>query len=423
MKQSQIFTKTQKDISEDETSAGTRFLLRAGFIDKAAAGVYTLLPLGFRVIQKIEKIISDSMDGLGAQRVVMPALVPKKNWEATGRWTGLDVLFKLKGKGGDEYGLGATLEEMVTPIAQKHAFSYRDFPFGIYQIQTKFRDELRAKSGLLRGREFLMKDLYSFHVDQKDCDEYYERVKEAYFGIFKSAGIVHNTYLTLASGGTFSKFSHEFQTVTEAGEDTIFVCDNCGFTINREIKEEYPQCPECGGTGFDSKKAIEIGNIFKLGTKYSAAFGFEVAGVDQNRLPVIMCCYGIGLTRLMGTVAEISRDDNGLIWPDLIAPYLVHLLELEAKDAQVDCQIKEAGQIIYQKLQARGIDILHDDRRQKTAGEKFKDADLMGIPWRAVISQKTLDKNCVEIKKRDSKESKMVGLDEFCEMKFNATAN
>jgi len=418
MKQSQLFTKTQKDVSGEETNAGTQLLLRAGFIDKAAAGIYTILPLGFRTLQKIEKIIARSMDELGAQRVVMPALVPKKNWETTGRWKAFDVLFRLKGNGGEEYGLGATLEEMVTPVAQKHTISYKDFPFSIYQIQTKFRDEMRAKSGLLRGREFLMKDLYSFHVDQKDCDQYYELVKEAYFSIFKQVGLVQDTYLTLASGGTFSKFSHEFQTVTSAGEDTIYLCDNCGFAINREIKEEYPKCPECGCDKFNEKKSIEVGNIFKLGVKYSEAFGFEAVGADGGKLPVLMCCYGIGLTRVIGTVAEISRDNNGIIWPRAIAPFDVHVLELESSDEELNRRVKETSEKIGQYLQERGMEVLCDDRAQRSAGEKFKDADLMGIPYRVVISKNTLAKNCVELKRRDELEAKLVGLDEIRDYNF-----
>jgi len=418
MLQSQLFTKTQKEISADETNSGTQLLLRGGFIDKAAAGVYTILPLGFRVLQKIEKIIADRMDALGAQRVVMPALVPKKNWETTGRWKLLDVLYKVKGQGGEEYGLGATLEEIVTPAAQKFAFSYKDFPFAIYQIQTKFRDELRAKSGLLRGREFLMKDLYSFHTDQKDCDDYYERVKEAYFDIFKAVGLAPITFLTLASGGTFSKYSHEFQTVTAAGEDIIYHCGNCGFTVNKEIKEEYPKCPECGTADFDEKKAIEVGNIFKLGTKYSAAFGFEATGADGGKLPVLMGCYGIGLTRLLGTVAETSRDEGGIIWPRAIAPFDVHLIELESRDEAENQKIKKTGQKIYQDLQNRGVGVLYDDRTGKSAGEKFKDADLLGMPLRVVVSQKTLAQDSIEVKKRNELEAKLVGLNEISNYNF-----
>jgi prolyl-tRNA synthetase len=416
MRQSQLFTKTQKEISADETNAGTRLLLRGGFIDKTAAGVYTILPLGLRVLQKIEKIISAKMDDLGAQRLVMPALVPKKNWETAGRWN--YDLFKLKGAGGEEYGLAATLEEVATPLAKKFAFSYKDFPFAIYQIQTKFRNELRAKSGLLRGREFLMKDLYSFHISRKDCDKYYERVKEAYFSIFKQAGIVQDTYLTLSSGGTFSKFSHEFQTASGAGEDLIYLCDNCGIAINREIKSEYPKCPECGGEKFSEKKAIEVGNIFKLGTKFSAAFGFEATGGDGCKLPVLMCCYGIGLTRLLGTVAETSRDDAGIVWPEIIAPFGVHLIELESKDEPVNRRIKETGRRIYRDLQKNQIEVLYDDRAGKSAGEKFKDSDLLGIPNRVVISAKTLEKNSVELKKRAGSETVLIGLDGIADYKF-----
>lgn len=413
MKQSQIFTKTKKEISGEETSAGTRLLIKGGFIDRTAAGVYTILPLGFRVLRKIEGIIADSMDGLGAQRVIMPSLVPKKYWETTGRWTGLDVLYKVKGNGGEEYGLGATLEEIVTPLAQKYAFSYKDFPFAIYQIQTKFRDELRAKSGLLRGREFLMKDLYSFHVSQADCDSYYERVKEAYFSIFKKVGLAQETYVALASGGTFSKYSHEFQTVTEAGEDIIYVCSNCGIAINREIKGEYSECPECNHSDFEEKKSIEIGNIFKLGVKYSAAFGFEAAGSDGCKLPVLMNCYGIGLTRLMGTVAEICHDDLGIIWPDSIAPFKVYLIQLSSKDRETDKKIKETAQKIYQDLQKSKIEVLCDDREQSSAGEKFNDADLLGMPVRMVVGEKTLAKGSVELKKRQEKEAEFIGLDQI----------
>jgi prolyl-tRNA synthetase len=413
MKQSQLFTKTQKEIAADETSAGTQFLLRGGFIDKAAAGIYTILPLGFRVLRNIENIIAGEMDALGAQRVMMPVLVPKKNWEATGRWKELDVLYKVTSQADEEYGLGATLEEMVTPVAQKYTFSYKDCPFGVYQIMTKFRDELRAKSGLLRGREFLMKDLYSFHIDQKDCDEYYERVKESYFSIFKAVGLAQNTYLTLASGGTFSKFSHEFQTETDAGEDLIYLCANCGFAINREVKDEYPKCPECGCANFDEKKAIEVGNIFKLGTKYSSAFCFDVTGPVGQKLPVLMNCYGIGLTRLMGTVAETSRDGFGIIWPESISPFKVHLLELEAKDPQMNGTIKETCQKISADLQKNDISVLYDDRAGKSAGEKFKDADLLGMPYRIVISEKTLAKKSVELKMRVGKEARLIGLDEI----------
>lgn len=417
MRQSRLFTKTVKETPKDEANVGTQLLVRGGFIEKVAAGVYAMLPLGFRVLQNIENVIAREMENLGAQRIQMSALIPKADWEKTGRWQAFDVLFKVKGQGGQEYGLGATHEEVVTPIAQKHCFSYKDFPFAVYQIQTKFRDELRAKSGLLRTREFLMKDLYSFHTDAADCDKYYDRVKEAYFSIFKAAGLAQTTFLTLASGGTFSKFSHEFQTLTEAGEDLIYHCGNCGLAINREIKEEYPKCPDCGSTDFDEKKAIEVGNIFKLGTKYSSAFGFEAQGVDGKKLPVLMNCYGIGLPRLMGTIAEVLHDDKGLIWPRAMAPFEVHLIEL-AKDDLANPRIKEAAQKTYVDLQKAGLAVLYDDRAGVSAGEKFKDADLIGIPNRIVVSEKTLAKNSVELKKRDLELTELVKLEGILNYKF-----
>ncbi len=418
MKQSKLFTKTKKEAGADEASAGTRLLARAGFIDKTAAGIYTMLPMGLLVLQKIESIIAKKMDALDAQRILMPALTPKKSWDVTGRWNELDVLYKIKSRRDSEYALGATHEEVVTPLAQKFALSYKDFPFAVYQIQTKFRDELRAKSGLLRGREFLMKDLYSFHIEQRDCDDYYEKVKEAYFEIFKEVGIVANTYLTLASGGTFSEFSHEFQTETAAGEDVIYHCGNCGFAINKEIKDNHPKCPECGKDDFDEKKAIEVGNIFKLETKYSAPFGFEATAADGGKLPVLMNCCGIGLTRLMGAAAEISRDDNGIVWPENIAPFAVHLIELESKNSDEARKIREACEKIYQDLQKRNIGVLYDDRQEKSAGEKFNDADLIGIPRRIVISPRTMEKDGAELKKRSEKESKLISLNKLGAFEF-----
>lgn len=418
MLQSQLFAKTTKEELSEGLSPGTSLLLRAGFIDQTAAGIYAILPLGFLVLQKIEKIIAGKMDDLGAQRVLLPALTPKKNWEITGRWKDLDVLYKIKSRQEAEYALGATHEEIVTPLAQKFALSYKDFPFAVYQIQTKFRDELRAKSGLLRGREFLMKDLYSFHIDQKDCDNHYEKVKEAYFEIFNAAGIGHVTYLTLAGGGTFSKFSHEFQTATAAGEDEIYHCAACAFTVNREIKQNYPRCPECGGEEFTQEKAIEVGNIFKLGDKYSAAFGFLAASESGEKIPLLMNCYGIGLTRLMGTVAEVSRDDAGLIWPRAIAPFDVHLLGLESKQAPANEGIKKTCAKICQDWQKQGISVLYDDRQGKSAGEKFKDADLIGIPYRAVVSAKTIPQDAIEVKRRGEKETKLIKIKEINNYSF-----
>jgi prolyl-tRNA synthetase len=409
MKQSKLFTKTQKDISKDETSVNAQFLLRGGFVDRLTAGVYSYLPLGLRVLQKIENIIREEMNAVGGQEILMPALHPRENWDTTGRWDVVDVLFKLIGAGEKEYALGATHEEVVTPLLQKSITSYKDLPTSVYQIQTKFRNEARAKSGILRGREFRMKDLYSFHTNQADLDRYYEEVHAAYNKIYERCGLGDTTYYTYASGGAFSKFSHEFQTITSAGEDIIYVCDACRVALNKEIIEEIGlQCPECKNTELREEKAIEVGNIFKLGTKFSDAFQFSFQDEQNNLSPVIMGCYGIGPSRVMGTIVEVHHDDNGIIWPKAIAPYQVHLISLCRDEA--DMQKAEA---LYQRLLEQNIEVLYDDRDGVRAGEKFADSDLLGIPVRLVISPKTIEKNSVEVKMRAGAEASLVSLDEL----------
>lgn len=405
MLQSQLFTKTIKNISAEEKSLNAQLLMRAGFIDKLAAGVYTMLPLGLRVMRKIENIIREEMNAIGGQEILMPALQPKSNWITTGRWDGLDVLFKLQGADDKEYALGATHEEVITPLFTKFIFSYKDLPVAAYQIQTKFRNEKRAKSGLLRGRQFTMKDLYSFHATEKDLDEYYEKARGAYWKIFSCIGIKDKTHFTLASGGTFSKYSHEFQTITDAGEDTIFVCKKCNLAVNKEIKDETPACPECKCSEFEIKKSIEVGNIFKLKTRYSEPFNLKFKDAEGKDQTVIMGCYGLGLDRLMGTVVEVSSDANGIVWPVSIAPYLAHLIVLGTEDKEVKKQADE----VYRALLKANIDVLYDDRDQ-SAGAKLKDSDLIGIPWRLVISSRTGGK--IELKKRSSDETKVLTLNE-----------
>lgn len=392
-------------------------LLRAGFIDKLAAGIYTFLPLGLRVLNKIENIIREEINKAGGQEILMPALHPKENWQKTGRWESFDALFKLKGSNKKEYALGATHEEILVPLAKKHISSYKDLPCYIYQVQAKFRDEARAKSGLLRGRQFLMKDLYSFHADEKDLAGYYEKIKDVYWKIFERAGIKDKTYLTLASGGTFSKYSHEFQTVASAGEDTIYICEKCRLAVNKEIvKDENPVypvrnaisngvCPECQNDKLKAEKAIEVGNIFKLGAKYSAPFDLKFIDNAGKESAVVMGCYGIGLDRLMGTIVETNNDENGIIWPKNIAPYQVHLLLLSPQEKE----IKEKADLIYNALLKSDIEVLYDDRNL-SAGIKLKDSDLIGIPLRLVISGKTKEK--IEVKGRAGKEAKLMSLKE-----------
>ncbi len=403
MRQSKLFTKTIKENPKGEEAKNAQLLIRGGFINKEMAGVYSLLPLGLKVMKKIEEIIREEMnETLDAQEIFMPALHPLENYKKTGR-DNIDVLFRTELATGRELVLGQSHEEVVVPLAKNHIFSYRDLPVYLYQIQNKFRNELRAKSGVLRGREFLMKDLYSFHVDEEDLSEYYEKSKEAYRNIFEKAGIGEETFITFADGGTFSKYSHEFQTITDAGEDLIYLCKDCNVAVNEEIIDEQKSCPECGKEKSEMKKekSIEVGNIFKLKTKFSDAFDLTYTSEEGEEEPVYMGCYGIGVGRLMGAVLEVNSDKGGMIWPEEIAPYKFHLIPIGEK-------AKEEADKLYNQLGADNV--LYDDR-DTGVGDKFADADLMGMPYRIVISDKTLDKNSVEVKKRDDEEEKLVKID------------
>jgi len=399
--------KTLRTVNEPSKNAA--LLLKGGFIDQLSAGVYTYLPLGIRVIHKIEDIIRDEMNRAGGQEILMPVLQPKENWLRTGRWDTLDVLYKFKSfYSKTELALGPTHEEVVAPLAKKYINSYKDLPLYLYQIQTKFRDEKRPKSGLLRGREFLMKDLYSFHTSEEDLDRYYEVMASSYHNIFEHCGLGGITYYTFASGGSFSKYSHEFQTECATGEDTIYLCEKCKVAINKEIIKEQKECPECGSKKLKEIKAIEVGNIFKLGTKYSKPF--ELTFVDENDKPkeVVMGCYGIGLGRIMGAVAEIFNDEKGLVWPKSIAPFDIHMVNIGETS-------KEAAEV-YEKLVSAGHDVLWDDRAEST-GIKLGDADLLGIPLRIVVSPKTLAEGKIEIKERAKDKVELVKLSEFLKRK------
>ena len=406
MRYSKLFSKTSKTISHDADRANAKFLVQGGFIHRETAGVYSFLPLGLKVLRKIEQIIREEMEAVGGQEILMPVLTPKENWMTTDRWDTFEVLFRLKGAGDKEYALGATHEEIVTPLVQNYTFSYKDLPVMVFQIQNKFRNEARAKSGVLRGREFGMKDLYSFHTDQKDLDEYYKVVKQAYFKIFERLGFDPEiTYITYASGGAFSKYSHEFQVLSEVGEDSIFACKKCRVAVNREISDELNTCPECKNKDLEEKKGIEVGNIFKLGTKFSDAFKFEYTDEQGKAHPVLMGCYGIGPTRIMGASVEIFNDEKGILWPKPVTPFYVHLISL-GNDEKV---IKESEKL-YEAIRKAGIAVLYDDRDEH-AGVKLKDADLIGIPLRLVLSSRTLENNNVEWKERNQTQSKGVAID------------
>ena len=408
MRQSKLFTKTIKELPKDEVSINASLLIRAGFIDKLMAGVYSYLPLGLRVLDKVKKIVREEMEAIDGQEILMPALTPKECWQKTGRWEdpGTEVMFQLKGRSEKDFGLGWTHEEVVTPLVQKFVKSYKDLPVAVYQIQDKFRNEPRAKSGILRGIEFSMKDLYSFHLDEEDMWEYYEKSKQAYLNVFKRCGL--DAKIVEASGGDFSKYSHEFQVFTDSGEDTIFYCDKCDFAQNDEICEVKigDKCPKCGGQILEGK-AIEVGNIFPLKTKYSDAFKFKYTDENGKEQPVIMGCYGIGPSRVLGSVIEIHHDDKGMIWPEAIAPFRVHLLFL-GKDAK----IKAASDKLYDELSKAGIEVLYDDR-EESAGVKLNDSDLLGMPYRIVVSEKTLAQESVEFKKRNQEKIELVKVNQI----------
>ncbi len=403
MRQSKLFIKTKKESPKEEQSINAKLLIKAGFIDKLMAGVYSYLPFGFLSLKKIENIIRQEMQEIGGQEVLLPALHPKENWKKTDRWK-YPEMFKLKSRAGKDFSLGWTHEEVITPLVQKFVNSYKDLPVSVYQIQDKFRDELRAKSGLLRGVEFIMKDLYSFHKNEKDLDQYYEKAKKAYFKIFKRCGLEKQTFLTLASGGTFSKYSHEFQTITPFGEDKIYLCEKCKLGINKEIiKQEKYSCPECKNKKLKVKQSIEVGNIFKLKDKFSKPFNFDFIDKDGEKKPILMGCYGIGLGRVLGTIAEVWHDDKGIIWPKEVAPFQVHLISVEKNQ-----NVIKAAEKLYQSLGEKNIEVLYDDRQEESIGKKFMDADLIGIPQRIVVSEKTLKTNSVELKKRGDKKIKLI---------------
>lgn len=416
MKQSQIFTKTQKENPKDEKSLNAILLQRAGFIYKEMAGVYSFLPMGLMVLNKISNIVREEMQAIGSQEVAMAILQPKALWQKTERWDkgiGLEIMYKVEDEK-MEVGLGPTHEEMLTDIVKNHIESFEDLPFSVFQIQTKFRKETRAKSGLLRGREFLMKDLYSFHNSTEDFKDFYEKSKQAYLKVFEKCGL--KAIITEASGGGFSKeFSHEFQVISEVGEDVIYYCDCGKFSQNKEIfDKKITKCPACGNE-LKQAKSIEGGNIFSLGTKYSEPLGAFFTDKNGVKQPVIMGCYGIGISRLMGIIVELSNDSKGIIWPKSVAPFVCHLLPILSGKKEQDEKILEQANKVYQDLQNKGIAVLYDDRNKKSAGEKFADADLIGIPLRIVVSQKTIEKGGVEIKKRNSDNSEIVKIEEINE--------
>lgn len=395
MRQTQLFTRTKKDAPKDEVSKNAQLLIRGGFIHKEMAGVYSFLPLGLRVLNNVMQVIREEMNVVGGQEVSLTALQDKSLWEKTDRWDDekVDVWFKTALKNGTEVGLGWSHEESITRLMQQQVSSYRDLPVLAYQFQTKFRNETRAKSGIMRTREFIMKDLYSFSRTQEEHDRVYASVRSAYIEVFKRVGLGEMTYPTFASGGAFSKFSEEFQTVSDAGEDMIYVDEASGQALNKEVlNDEVLADLGLKRENLIEKKAIEVGNIFTLGTRFSEPLGLTFKDEEGKPQPVIMGCYGIGPARVMGTIAEILSDEAGLVWPESVAPFRVHLISLGAD---------EKAESIYTELTEAGMEVLYDDR-DANAGEKFADSDLIGIPYRVVVGKRGLERGVAEVKKRST---------------------
>ena len=411
MKQTQLFTKTRREGPKDEVAKNAELLIRAGFINKEMAGVYSFLPLGLRTLNKIMDIIREEMNTIGGEEVLLTSLQERTNWEKTGRWSDevVDNWFRTKLKNGTELGLAFTHEETLTALMRDHIRSFRDMPRAVYQFQTKFRNEERAKSGIMRSREFIMKDLYSFNVDEASHQDFYEKAKKAYVRIFDRCGIGGETYVTFATGGSFSKYSHEFQAVTDAGEDTIYVHEGKKIAVNKEVlNDEVLKDLGIQKSDLSEKKAVEVGNIFSLGTKFSDAIGLNFKDQSGSNKPVIMGSYGIGPARLMGTIAEIWSDEKGLVWPENVAPYAIHLVALFNENGEV----KKAADELYAKLISEKVEVLYDDR-DCGAGEKFGDSDLIGIPVRYVVSEKTLKENSIEIKDRKTGKVEMKKIGEI----------
>ncbi|HBI34461.1 MAG TPA: prolyl-tRNA synthetase [Candidatus Moranbacteria bacterium] len=410
MKQSQLFTKTKKDAPSDEVAKNAQLLIRAGFIHKEMAGVYAYMPLGLRVLENIKKIVREEMNGVGGQELMMTTLQPKEIWEKTDRWDDakVDNWFKTKLVNGTELGVGLTHEEPIVDAVSNYLGSYKDMPFAVYQIQNKFRNEKRAKSGLLRGREFLMKDMYTFSRDQKQHEEEYEKIVKAYFRVYDRLGLGEITYRTYADGGIFTpRFSDEFQTLSEVGEDKIYVDEKKKIAINDEIfTDENLEKLGLKREDLVEKKGVEVGNTFHLESKYTDALELFYSDEKGEKQSIIMGCYGIGVSRLMGVIAELFADDKGLVWPENIAPFSVHLLSLGEN---------EEAEKIYAQLLEKGIEVLLDNREVQ-AGEKFADSDLIGIPYRVVISKKTLAAGGIEVKKRNESESKIMTVEEFLQL-------
>lgn len=403
MRQSQLFTKTRREAPADEVAKNAQLLVRAGFIHKEMAGVYDFLPLGLLTLNKIISIIREEINAIGGEEIFLSTLQDPELWKKSGRWNdeAVDVWFKTHLKNGGELGLGNTHEEALTALMAEHIASYKDLPRYVYQFQNKFRNETRAKSGIMRTREFIMKDLYSFSKDATSHDAFYEKAATAYEKIFKRVGIGEKTYRTFALGGSFSKYSHEFQTVCGAGEDIIYLDEEKRLAINKEVYDD-PEVYTATGlekANLKESKAIEVGNIFTLGTRFSEALGLSYKDAEGKPVPVFMGSYGIGPARLMGTIVELMADEKGLVWPESVAPFAVHLVSL----GKSGDEISKTADALYEDLIKAGVEVLYDDR-DLSAGQKFADSDLLGIPKRIIVGKDSTATGIFEVVNRTTGE-------------------
>lgn len=400
MRLSQLFTKTSKTTPSDETARNAQLLIQAGYVYKVMAGVYAYTPLGLRVLENIKRIVREEMNAVDGQEIIMSSLQRKETWEGTGRWDDevVDVWFKSKLQDDTEVGFGWSHEEAILEMMQQFIKSYKDLPTSVYQFQTKLRNELRAKSGIMRGREFVMKDMYSLHATEDDMDAYYDKVIEAYKRCYDRLGLGDSTFVTFASGGAFTKFSHEFQTICDAGEDVLYANDDHSVAVNEEVLDDAASELGIDKSQLKPIKSAEVGNIFKFGTEKAEKMGVMFTDSDGTQKPVYLASYGIGVTRVMGVIVEKFADDKGIVWPDAVAPAKVYLVRIGGEES-----IRHADEL-YEELKSRGVEVIYDDRDERP-GTKFADSELMGIPYRVTVSDRLLEAGKYEFTSRKTSET------------------
>lgn len=410
MRQSKLFTKTRKETPTDEVSKNAQLLIRAGYVYKVMAGVYAYTPLGLRVIENIKQIVREEMNAIDGQELIMTSLQTPEVWQLTGRWDdeAVDVWFKTKLQDGTEVGLAWSHEETIMAMVSNYISSYKDLPFSVYQFQTKLRNELRAKSGIMRGREFVMKDLYSLHATKEDMDMYYDKVIESYKRIYDRLGLGKDTFVTFAGGGAFTKFSHEFQTLCDAGEDILYINHEKNVAVNEEVLEDAAKELGINKDQLTPVKSAEVGNIFKFGTEKGEMMNITFKDIDGVDKPVYLASYGIGITRVMGVLVEKFADEKGIVWPVSVSPYKLHLVGLNREDAAI-CDFTDG---IYNTLKEKGVEVLYDDRDVRV-GEKFAESDLIGIPYRMVVSKKTKEEGKFEVVTRATGEVRYLSEDDL----------